>query len=321
MRSVLVNDGTATDRTDLVLIPTKPQGCDGGANPPKVPTGATTGSCEDLNIAWGSPDNATEDPYKAKDGNPSPNWVNNGQPKFGEQLLTVHEGVSPLSLPFVGSGQNLAPWEIIKRPPSAGADAASTAREYTMAEIRIFLNDLATDLPGGAAQAGDVNLGDPADPFFKNGVAVDGLPVGTVHYMARGQYWAPYPGTTTTTNTTTGPPCVTWNNKHTTCLTWTTTTTSTTTPNPCPDANGCLGAADVDPGWFDPSSPAKTLDSWPLVTGWLRVEYHPAGSAPGTFTNVTKEWLTEGFARGAVSPNTDPTLGEAVPIRFIQMQS
>ncbi len=296
-----------------MLIPTKPQGCDGGASPPKVPTGVVAGSCEDLNIAWGSPDNATEDPYKTKDGNPSPNWLTNGRPKFGEQLLTVHEGVTQLSLPFVGSGQNLAPWEIIKRPPSTGADAASSAREFTMAEVRILLNDLQSDLPGGP-QVGDVHLGDltvplvPAnqDPFVQNGITVDGVASGP-QYIATAHY-APYPGTTTTTTTT----CTKWNASHTTCLK--TSTTTTTTPNPCSDPkNLCLSATDVDPGWYDRAAAPASGDDWSLVTGWLRVEYHPAGTAVGTWTNVTQEWLKEGFARGSVSPNTDTSYAGSGP--------
>ncbi len=40
---------------------------------------------------------------------------------------------------------------------------------------------------------------------------------------------------------------------------------------------------------------------WPLIDGWLRVEYQNAG---GNWVGVTREWLKLGFARGLTSPNT-----------------
>ena len=44
VRTVLVNNGDATPRTDLVLVPTATDGCDGGTQPPT----ATSSTCQNL---------------------------------------------------------------------------------------------------------------------------------------------------------------------------------------------------------------------------------------------------------------------------------
>ena len=45
--------------------------------------------------------------------------------------------------------------------------------------------------------------------------------------------------------------------------------------------------------------PAAGANQWPLVDGWLRVEYkNPAGNWIG----VTRTWLQLGFARGTAIP-------------------
>ncbi len=267
VRTVLVNDGDATPRTNLVLVPTTTGGCDGGTQPPT----ATSSTCKNVTQSMSSL--ASGNPYTGN-GSESPSWkgTNGTSQTFGGMLQSRWDGISKLNLPFVGSS-GLAPWEIIKRPPQNGPDPASTSREYSMAEIRILLNDNQADLPGGA-QAGDINL---AGASF----TVDGATAaaGTQpNYLAQA------------TRPTYNPPP--------TACAYTTLT--------------CLGPNDPDPGWFKPGNTTASTQNgsgasavtWPLVSGWLRVEYR---DSTGNYHNVTQEWLQEGFARGAASPNTDTT--------------
>lgn len=173
VRKVLVNDGDATPRANKVLIPTAPAGCDGGVvSPTPIPAPTTTSTyCMDLLQGYSSLQ--AGDPYKGN--TESSTWISTVHGIFKDQLMTRHEGVKQLNLPFVGSGSNLAPWEIIKRPPNNGAvDKAATSREYTMAQIRVLLDDLQADLPGGP-QAGDVHLDDLTDPYLNTGITVDGV--------------------------------------------------------------------------------------------------------------------------------------------------
>ncbi len=76
----------------------------------------------------------------------------------------------------------------------------------------------------------------------------------------------------------------------------------------------CAWPAGVgDTNWVAPlgsGGPAK----WPLVDGWLRVEYL---NAAGTWVGVTTEWLKEGFARSFNPPTTpasDPIHPNAILI-------
>ena len=265
VRSVLVNNGTALDRAKLVLVPSGAGGCDGGTQPPN----AVTSTCLNLDQTMSSV--ASGNPYTGSQSENS-SWSSIANTTFGKQIQTHWDGVTPLNLPFVGSGGNLAPWELIKRPPQPPTpDPAATAREYGMAQIRILLSDAQLDLPGGI-QAGDVNLASGA------AINVTGSVPANPQYLAWAKYYSPYK--------TTG----------------------------CTDPGGCLGANDVNPGWFDPSpypapigtgTAAKTGDTWPLITGWLRVEYRDIN---GNYTNITQEWLKLGFARGQQSPNQDASL-------------
>jgi Tfp pilus assembly protein PilX len=53
----------------------------------------------------------------------------------------------------------------------------------------------------------------------------------------------------------------------------------------------------------------ETANTWPLFSGWLRVEYKPVGTT--TFTAITTEWLKLGFARGIFPPSVPVTTGGA----------
>ena len=73
-----------------------------------------------------------------------------------------------------------------------------------------------------------------------------------------------------------------------------------------------------DATWIKPLAPGDaqcngtggdTATTWPLYSGWLRVEYKPAGST--TFVGVTTEWLQLGFARNNFPPSV-PLTGNTV---------
>jgi Tfp pilus assembly protein PilX len=51
--------------------------------------------------------------------------------------------------------------------------------------------------------------------------------------------------------------------------------------------------AQSDPWWVNPS-PGTLNRPWPLISGWLRVEYR---DTTGAYNDITQEWLNLGFAR------------------------
>ncbi len=51
--------------------------------------------------------------------------------------------------------------------------------------------------------------------------------------------------------------------------------------------------AQSDPSWVNPS-PGTLNTPWPLISGWLRVEYR---DTTGAYNDITQEWLNLGFAR------------------------
>jgi PilX N-terminal len=57
-----------------------------------------------------------------------------------------------------------------------------------------------------------------------------------------------------------------------------------------------------DPDWTFTPVKTNSPTTWPLIGGWLRVE---ARKSDGSFRNVTQEWMTMGFARGAVAPDSE----------------
>jgi Tfp pilus assembly protein PilX len=52
-------------------------------------------------------------------------------------------------------------------------------------------------------------------------------------------------------------------------------------------------SAQSDPAWVNPS-PGTLNTPWPLISGWLRVEYRDTN---GAYHDITQEWLNLGFAR------------------------
>ncbi len=70
-------------------------------------------------------------------------------------------------------------------------------------------------------------------------------------------------------------------------------------------ATGTTGPTDVD--WIKP--PGVAGSTWPLINGFLRVEIRKTDS---TYLPVTQEWLKLGFARGALSPNSEAGIANSV---------
>ena len=93
-------------------------------------------------------------------------------------------------------------------------------------------------------------------------------------------------------------------------------------------ANGILKASAPsakaqDPDWAQPVQvPALAPNApWPLIGGWLRVEYRDAA---GNYIPVTQEWLSLGFARGLNYPNSEQGRANTVhpnAILIFQMQA
>jgi hypothetical protein len=83
----------------------------------------------------------------------------------------------------------------------------------------------------------------------------------------------------------------------------------------CVDKKGnvILCLAGFDPWWVN-RAPGKALGTpWPLISGWLRVEYR---TAAGAYVNVTSEWLNLGFARqgqgAGPTPNSEKGIANTV---------
>jgi len=134
IRAELANGlGTvATGRTDPVMIPTAPAGCD-GAQP----------ACRDLDEDEGS-----------KVGGPgsadTAGWSTLSLSTYNGFLLNGNTGARAMDLPFVSPG--LRAIQMIRRPPT-GEDPDSLvgkSRLYNMAQIRVLISDTVAENPGGA---------------------------------------------------------------------------------------------------------------------------------------------------------------------------
>jgi Tfp pilus assembly protein PilX len=76
-----------------------------------------------------------------------------------------------------------------------------------------------------------------------------------------------------------------------------------------------MGLAGSDPGW--PGPPAGEPNPWPLVSGYLRVEYL---DTTGNWQGVTQEWLQQGFARGFDVASSVSTANTAHPNAILAFQ-
>ena len=82
------------------------------------------------------------------------------------------------------------------------------------------------------------------------------------------------------------------------------------------------GAPDYSKTWFangeknnpdnmsvEPANHQHSDHTWPMIGGWLRVE---ARKSDGTYRNVTQEWLTLGFARDQLDPDSEHGIANTV---------
>ena len=137
------NDTVAMGWTGEVLFPTASGGCNSdtaGAN------------CRDLTESEGS--------YTAvpPNGSTIAGWNNLSTNTYNSWVTSGSTGAKPLTLPFVNS--SLRPIEIIRRPPTGESATSSVGRSrlYNLAQIRVLMDDDKADLPGGAADAGNIWL-------------------------------------------------------------------------------------------------------------------------------------------------------------------
>ena len=138
----------ATGRTDPVLIPTAPAGCDD-----------TKPACRDFDEdegslvgGLGSADNTT------------PAWSTTSLTTYNGFILNGDTGAKAMDLPFVSPG--LRAIEMIRRPPAAEDpdSLVGKSRTYNMAQIRVLISDTAAEHPGGAG----VRLANVA-PYYTGG--------------------------------------------------------------------------------------------------------------------------------------------------------
>jgi hypothetical protein len=205
---------------------------------------------------------------------PNPSLPNNaGWPGIVSTYSSfVASNVKPLQLPFVqtvgGVPNNSAQQIQIIRKPIAGESLSSpvgSSRLYNKAQIRVLLANTEADLrPGVAGDGFDVQLDpNPNGPGYQV-TGVSGTPAPSISSFAMADINAG-------------------------------------------DTNWKLGTmprcGSALPGAACAPYPPATQKKWPLVRGWLRVEY--LDSVTGKYVGVTQEWLKLGFAR-SLAPRTAP---------------
>ncbi len=149
IRAELANGlGTvATGRTQPILIPTAPAGCDGGQP-----------ACRDLDENEGSKVGGVTSTDNAS-------WSSLSLTTYNGFVLNGDTGAKAMDLPFVSPG--LRAIEMIRRP-KATEDPNSLvgkSRMYNMAQIRVLISDTAAENPGGAG----VQLAN-VPPYYTGGV-------------------------------------------------------------------------------------------------------------------------------------------------------
>jgi len=167
------NNTVSMGWTGEVLFPLAAGGCN---------TDTAGANCRDLTETEGSytavpPNGSTIGGWNSLSTNTYNSWVSNGS-----------TGAKALTLPFVNN--SLRPIEIIRRPPTGESATSSVGRSrlYNLAQIRILFDDDKADLPGGAADAGNifvenVNNGG-SGPDYSTGVPVPSVANPT--YFAEG---------------------------------------------------------------------------------------------------------------------------------------
>ena len=150
IRAELANTlGTvATGRTEPIMIPTAPAGCDD-----------TQPACRDLDENEGS---KVGGPASAD--NTTPSWSTTSLTTYNGFILNGDTGAKAMNRPFVSPG--LRAIEMIRRAPLAEDpnSLVGKSRMYNMAQIRVLISDTAAENPGGAG----VRLANVA-PYYTGG--------------------------------------------------------------------------------------------------------------------------------------------------------
>jgi type II secretory pathway pseudopilin PulG len=193
-------------------------------------------------------------------------WTNTSTVTFGGFIGNgASLGVQPLTLPFVqganGAAQQI---QIIRKPPFGELPSTPTgsSREFNKANIRVLLASTQADLvPDRPALVGD------ADNINLDNACAGGR-----------------------TDNVTGVGVTPWAMAQ------------------LPAAQTVSTGGVYEPSWLGPAAAAPAIPGacvdvagqpWPLVDGWLRVEYR---NAAGNWIGVTRAWLQLGFARGTAIP-------------------
>jgi hypothetical protein len=292
----------AQGRTGQVLIPTAPNGCDGGQP-----------ACRNLQV---NPNEGSSiggpTPAYSPTGTGAVNsaWNAISTTTYAGTILSGTTGARQLTLSFVQPG--IGPIEIVRRPLPAEdpTSLVGESRLYNQAQIRVLLSDSAAELPGGAGDPQNIRLANlqttGGAPDYTNGVPVTG--VGNT-FFAEGVRVSSTTGGVTTINV--GPGGETnWNVIPTTPPAAQATLVPATAP--------LLTPTSITTG--PPTAPTTTTTQpWNLLDGYLRVEIRQNG---GGYVPVTTEWLQLGFARGVTPPGTlTPNSVHPNAILLLQMQA
>lgn len=315
IRDQLANGYSGSDYKGSVYVPNQTGGCDS-----YIAAGAS-GSVPSNCIDVGTDSNKSENDASWSGGYPTggqanTNWKSRSTGEFNSMLGNATSiGVTALNLPFVQSntsGQAADPIEIIREPLSTESPSSPEggSREFNKANIRILLADTEAELhPTGTAN-------DSADVHLDGGSLT--LNSGSTAYFAQANNtvgaFTPNGGSGTSTS-----PYLMYS--QVTDPAWVTVNTAATPPTIAGFAPNC-GGTNSDPGAATPVCNAITTNSnpntWPLVNGWLRVEY--LGN-DGNWHGVTNEWLAYGFAKDPYIARTSPgvdTVGHKDAILILQ---
>jgi hypothetical protein len=278
IRKVLPNglDAASNNDNGTVNILAKSGGCD------MMPAGPAGPDCKALAKLPAIEGSILDDPATRT---PNPIWdPTTYQGKYNGWILNGAFGAArgvgakALTLPFTSGGAQ--PFEIIRRPPAgeAATSAIGQARLANQAQIRVLLADTpaANHLDGSPVDANDVQL------------------VSQVPAALTGLYNAPAPAVSLQNGVVIG-----GNTYY------------------MAEANtNCAGGKGCDANYVQPTTyhgapfPGGTQE-WPLIDGFLRVEYK---NNLGAWVGVTQEWLNLGFARGLTPPNSELGAAGANPV-------
>ncbi len=274
LRDRLANNYTASKANGYfgdVFLATSTGACDayGLSIMPGQKAIARPNSC----VNWGpDTDNSTDD-SSWSGGIPTNNgWANSTSftgtisPKTFNNFAVI--GVPPLQLPFVtGSqvGSADSQIEIIRKPATTAESASSplgASREYNKANIHILLGDNEAELHPDGS-ANDANDVQLEVQQCEPVAKTGGNSCFAIGDPAVGDPYLAAPRCAPTANA------------------------AAPYPLPMKNEQGCA------------AYPAGT---WPLVRGWIRVEYLDKNTL--TWKGITQEWLQYGFARNVTPPTT-----------------